>query len=256
MNNFLVFSSVGDSTTNYHSWLKKNEKFDIAIIYYGSSEETWEFIKKNATISVRDSGYVFPLLNKHFKLFHSYSQYLIIDDDIFVDLEEISNTFILMEKRKYSASSWSRNPKSHGFFDYAVTKNTKAVYRTNFIEQCLIFIAGDILRKFIIFCKTQSLGNIITGWDILFSNFAIQAGAGDLKILDFYQYYNPHPNEKTNGREIDRGNDGFEARSKPLKDFIRTNPDFFKMLPNDYWGNTGLAETIYIAAEDCGNHAV
>ena len=250
MSKFLVFSSVGDSTKNYWSWLKNNEKFDTAIVYYGNNEETWKLIKKNSTISIRDSGYTFQLLNKYFSLFDLHSQYLVVDDDLFMDLEEVFNTFIFMEKRKCPASSWSRNAASHGFFDYAITKNTKSIYNTNFIEQGHVFIAGDVLREFLVFCKMHDLDKIIVGWDILLTNFSIYKGLGDFKILDFYQYYNPHPNEKANGREIDKGNNGFEARSKPLKNFIDTNQHFFKMLPNDYWGSTEMTQSIYIKPEN------
>jgi hypothetical protein len=160
--------------------------------------------------------------------------------------EEILNTFTLMQKRQYPGSSWSKDPKSYLSYSYAITKNTKTIYSTNFIEQGQVFIPGNVLKEFIIFCKNHSLENVITGWDILFSNFVIHSKLGDLKILDFYQFYNPHPNEKTNGREIDRGNKGFEDRSNPLKQFITTNPDFFKMLPDEYWGSIETRQGIVV----------
>jgi hypothetical protein len=116
MNNFLVFSSVGDSSDAFYSWLGKDKKYDTAVVYYGVSDETWQKIKGLSKYSFRHRGNVFPSLVKHFSAISKYGHYLIVDDDIEMNPEQILNTFYMMDKKKYDACSWTRDTESYGDF--------------------------------------------------------------------------------------------------------------------------------------------
>jgi hypothetical protein len=245
MTNFLIFSCVGDSSDAFYSWLGKNKKYDTAVVYYGASDETWQKIKELSNYSFRHKGNVFPSLVRHFSSIAKYGHYLIVDDDIEMNPEQILNTFYMIDKKKYDACAWTRDAESYGDFKYATTSKTNKVWSVNFLEQCQIFISEQLLVSFIKFVKKSKLQGIITGWDILLANFSIRTKQNNFKLIDFYVYHNPHPKEKKTGfREIDRGNDGFLERSKLLLNFIDKNPLFFLMLPDKYWGSLKNRESI------------
>jgi hypothetical protein len=245
MNKFLVFSSVGDSSDAFYSWLGKNKKYDTAVVYYGDNDETWQRIKSLSKYSFRHKGHIFSSLVKHFSPMPKYQYYLIVDDDIEMNPEQILNTFFIMDKKKYDACAWTRDKESHGFFKYAITSKANKIWSVNFLEQCQIFISKQLLVGFIEFVKKSKLENLITGWDILLSNFSMHTKQNNFRLIDFYVYHNPHPKEKKTGsREIDRDNNGFLERSKILLDFINQNQLFFLMLPDEYWGDLENRESI------------
>ena len=238
---FLVFTSAGDSSDGFLSWLavpKKYRSYNTAVVYYGNDDDRWEIIKKHADYSWRHTGFVWLNFITHYQELSEYMYTLITDDDLSVSYNNMNAIFSFSRKNNATALQLSKDPSSRGSYTM-FHQNPDVDYREcNFIEQCFTLIRKDLLRltidKWMLFELSYGFGS-----DIVLSNTALENKMLPFITLDKYSYYNPHETEKPRGREIEAGyggRKGFEGRVIQIEDAIRNNPDFFKIGP-DPWLN-------------------
>lgn len=202
---FLIFTGVGDNENQYQSWaLNKSEVFDRAVFYYGENEERYKkILSHNTEFCFKKPGMIWSNFVHNYADFNDYDYVLVVDSDLYLNPNELEITFELAKKNNWSACQWSRDEKSYGWFINLFKQDKSKKYRkTNFIEMIFLMLRKDVCKDLVF--EYQKLELIYsTGIDLLLSNIALEKNYFPFYIIDEYKFYNPHPNEKKNKREID-----------------------------------------------------
>lgn len=234
---YLVFTSAGDSSDAFFDWLevsKKYRSYNTAVVYYGNDNSRWERIQKYADHSWRHPGFVWTSFIRYYPELKNHLYSLIIDDDLKISAEVINKVFGFARRKGASALQLSHDAKGH--ISYPLfSQNPSLHYREcNFIEQCFMMIKNDLLGMLVEKWKAFNLVHV-TGVDIVLANVARQNNMLPFIMLDKFSFYNPHPHEKPNGREIEQAyktSEKFHQRLDKLKTLIKENPDFFQIGPS------------------------
>lgn len=233
---FLIFSGVGDNENQFISWAgNRSDIYDRAFFYYGSDP-----IRKNELTSMEPEyffelkGMIWENFCKLYKdFFSSYEYVLIVDSDLHVPQKNIENTFIFFDKKQYYAGTWSRSGKDFGHFVpfFSINKKKRPVSKSNFIEMLFMLVKKELIELTIEKWSELNL-KYSTGIDIVLSNVANNNGMLPFVVLNFYEIYNPHPEEKLQGRELDRVNEiefGYFDRFDKLNQVLE-NDEYFKLI--------------------------
>lgn len=202
---FLIFTGVGDNENQFFSWAKNfSDVFDRALNYYGEDKKRLNEISKcNSEFIFHSKGMIWENFVKNYELFKYYDYVLIVDSDLELDPKQLEETFKMAEKNNWPACQWSRDVESYGVFVKHCIQNKNSVYRkTNYIEMLFMMIRRDLLKKLIDEWLTLDL-KWSTGVCLVLSNIALHNKLLPFYLIDKFKFYNPHPHEKINGREID-----------------------------------------------------
>lgn len=251
-NPYLIFTSAGDSTDAFCSWLmvpKSKRTYDTAVVYYGNDEETWQLIQSSADYSWRHPGFVWTSFVDHYDEVKDYSYSLIIDDDLDLSSEIMDKTFSFARRKDATGLQLSKDKSSWGAYTM-FHQNQDVEYREcNFIEQCFMIIRSDLLKMLVGKWKELELTHV-TGVDIVLANVARQNNMLPFITLDKFFYYNPHPYDKVAGREIERAykdTKAFEKRIGQLEKAVASDPTFFRIGPEQWMtSNISFPEKISI----------
>jgi hypothetical protein len=163
--NFL-FSSVGDNS-NLDQIITGDVNYDVYIIYYGKSEETFEKYQKLAKYAEKRKGSKF----QNFKYFYDtypeiiskYDRFFVMDDDCIIDVKGVNTMFDL--SRKYNLKICSPSLLSGSKISHLITcqKNNRILTYTNFVEVSFPMFSYDALEKFM-----PQLSYELIGWGIDF----------------------------------------------------------------------------------------
>lgn len=163
--NFL-FSSVGDNS-NLEQIMIGDINYDVYLIYYGNSEETFEKFQKFATYIEKRKGSKF----QNFKYFYDtypdiigkYDRFFILDDDCIIDIDGVNKMFDLSRKYNLKICSPALLPGSKISHKITIKKNNRILTYTNFVEVSFPMFSRDALTKFI-----PLLSYDLIGWGIDF----------------------------------------------------------------------------------------
>ena len=136
----LVFSSVGDSSEAYRSWLP-GRGYTLAIAYYGESETRFRELSATADICFWSAGSKF----QNFYRFGSrarFAQCFVVDDDIEIAPEQISRCFDLMEETGAPVGSPAHGRGGRLSWPLMVAPLGSALRLTNFVEMTAVFMSA------------------------------------------------------------------------------------------------------------------
>lgn len=230
MKKYLIFSGVGDNDKQYISWAQKNSSlYDRAINYYGDSAIEYEGIKQlDCEYLSANSGMVFKNFADKYELFKDYEYVLICDADLEINSKEIEETFERANDNNWSACTWSRARGDCSSFNLFATTGS-GVRTGNFIEMCFMVIRKDLLKLLVDKWNELNL-EYSTGIDLILSNVALHNKMMPFYVIDDYTIYNPHPEEKINGRELTNKIPlTFSQRMKKLHEHFIATPSYWKI---------------------------
>lgn len=233
---FLIFSGIGDNENQFMSWAgNKSDIYDRAFFYYGSNK-----LRKKELTSIKPEyffelkGMIWENFCKLYKeFFSSYEYVLIVDSDLHVPQKDIENTFMFFDKKKYYAGTWSRCGEDFGKFVqfFSINKKYRPVSKSNFIEMLFMIIKKELIELTIEKWSELNL-KYSTGIDIVLSNVANNNGMLPFAVINFYEIYNPYPQEKPFGRELDRvfgKDDEYNNRIFTLNQTLEKD-EYFKLI--------------------------
>jgi hypothetical protein len=229
---FLIFTGVGDNEDHYQSWaLNKSEVFDRALFYYGENEERYtKILSNNTEHCFKKPGMIWSNFVHNYINFSNYSYVLVVDSDLRLNPKDLELTFQLAKENNWTACQWSRDEKSFGLFVNLFKQDISKKYRkTNFIEMIFLMLRKDVCADLVLEYKKLELV-YSTGVDLLLANLALEKNYLPFYVVDEYKFYNPHPREKINSREIDtvtKTHGGI--RMKKLIDHFSKNQSKYKI---------------------------
>jgi len=161
MSKNFVFSSVGDNS-NFSQIMTGNINYDVYIIYYGNSEETFIKYKNLAKYAERRKGSKF----QNFKYFYEtypeiinkYNRFFILDDDCIIKIDGINKMFELSQKYNLKICSPSLLPTSKISHRITSNKKNRILTYTNFVEVSYPMFSYDALLKFMPFLTYDLIG--------------------------------------------------------------------------------------------------
>lgn len=229
---YLIFSGAGDHEKQFYSWFKdKSQVYDRALNYYGDNQDvSKEYQSYNPEFFFEGKGMIFENLIKHYDNFKDYEYVLVVDSDLELNSTQLEHTFQIVTTYNLSGCTWSRTPGGYGYFNGLYeTTNTDSLYPTNYMEMNFMMLSNSLLEKVIEKIKPFNL-KWFTGIDQFIPAVAYNEGMWPLYFLDKYHFYNPHPEDKSNRREIDEGTGAsFETRYKPMLNIFINNPEYFSI---------------------------
>lgn len=232
----LIFTGAGDNEDHFLSWAKKTDsRFDRAINYYGTDRQRTDFLRsKEFEFFYNSKGMIWENFYKNFHQYDGYSYYLIVDSDLFLDVENIKKSLDYMKANKIHGSTWSRTADSYGYFTpiFLPRKIQEEVYYSNWIEMCFMFLSNELTTKTV--DKWRQLGLAwSTGIDFVVANVAAENHMLPFEIFNRCLFKNLHPHEKKNGREIDIiTSSTTEERLMDIFHYMQCD-SFFQIKPND-----------------------
>ncbi len=200
---FLVFSSVGDST-NVDRWLK-GRNFDLWIVYYGDDPST--DYSHDCEYFVRRKGAKFPNFQaafiEHRDLLARYEAIMVADDDLIMSGRAINELFAI--RRRYDL--WLLQPSfdMQSRISHPITRKRpwSLLRYTNFVEVTCPLFETSRLMQFMDVYDDRLVGWGIDWW---YSHLIHQADeqSNKIAIVDTVSCRNPRESTKPRGREIDR----------------------------------------------------
>lgn len=244
---YLIFSGAGDYDRNFYSWYTvKSNVFDRALNYYGDSTEiSQEYQTFNPEFYFENKGMIFENLIKNYTLFKDYEYILIVDSDLELDPLQLEESFKICSFHKLPGCTWARTPGGFGHFNSLYeTTGTDNIFPTNFMEMNFMILNNILLEKTIEKIKPYRL-KWYTGIDQFIPAVAFNEGMWPLYFIDKFHFYNPHPRDKSNLREIDRGTGvSFEDRYRPMLEIFLRNPEYFKISKGAHARNKSTYNTL------------
>jgi hypothetical protein len=144
----IVIVPCGDNSL-HTKWLHDNQNFDLGIIYYGNSEETFNAYKTNAKFAINKKGEKWHLINfliNHYKNeLSNYEYFWFPDDDLESDYEKINNLF----DKNYEFKLWLSQPSLDGYVSHDIERKVEnSILRfTNFVEIICPVMSKETLKK-------------------------------------------------------------------------------------------------------------
>lgn len=162
MNSNLIIVTAGDHSL-HSKWLGGNQQFDLVVIYYGDSEETYNKYKSESKLATKNKGEKWHLIRdfaeKNFGLLINYDYIWLPDDDLNTSVNDVNLLFEMSKTFKL----WLAQPSISGYINHEILKNTEnSLLRfSNFIEiQC------PLIRKDIFFKLSSSFKLTESGWGL------------------------------------------------------------------------------------------
>jgi hypothetical protein len=160
----LVIVPCGDNSL-HSNWLNENQDFDLALIYYGDSDEMFQKYQENAKFSIRQKGQKWHLIHflitKYEKELKDYEYFWFPDDDLDADYKKINVLFALNNDFKLSLSQ----PSLEGYVSFDIERKVEnSILRfTNFVEIiCPVMDNNTLFKLLETFILNQS------GWGLDF----------------------------------------------------------------------------------------
>lgn len=216
----LIFTSVGNNTEFYKNWLGKNRNYDIWAVYYDDNEQNYEKYKSMVDRIWNFKGSKFQNFYKIYKSYYNelmnYDRFLIIDDDIIMNTDDINNLFLISSQFNLDICQ-PAFIKGKSKISHLITTAEDNVFMkyVNFIEVNTPLFSKKALLN-LMKCYDPSL----IGWGIDY----LYMWANDLNsknkfaIIDSIQCINPHDVKKNNKRELTKIKN-FDQRIKYWTEF-------------------------------------
>jgi hypothetical protein len=199
----LVFTSAGDNTSFDKLWLDKNRNYKVWVVYYGENEEIYKKYKSKVDYIEKRKGSKFQNFyhiykNKNLK---SFNRFFILDDDIQISTEGINIMFDISKQCNFSICAPSFTPDSKISWEVTINHPGSFLRFTNWVE-----VNTPLFDK-------KSLDNLMSVYDESLIGWGIDylyMWANGLNkrtkyaIIDAVSCRNPHDNEKTEGRELNK----------------------------------------------------
>lgn len=202
----LVFTSAGNNTEFYNIWVSDNQNYDIYVIYYGDSDEKYNFYKNKVKFIEKRKGSKFQnfyyFYNTYPEIINQYKHFFIIDDDIVFDSNDINKMFYYAKKYDLLICQPAFDHKS--CISHSINRHNPNIFLayTNFVEVNVPLFKKEAIDKLM-----QVYNPILIGWGIDY--LALQANGKDLKdkyaIIHDVKCINPKPENKiikSNKREL------------------------------------------------------
>ena len=204
MKKYLIYSGAGDHESQWLSWAENESSvYDRAMNFYGDDEKVYEKIQSlNLTFTAKGKGTIFTNFANHYEHFKDYEYVLLVDSDLIVKPNEIEEAFERANTNQWSACTFSRDGNDYGFFAKFFETTGKGVRECNFFEMGFTIVRQDLLKLLIDKWFELEL-EYSDGVDLMLSNVAYNNDMLPFYVIDDYTFYNPHPHEKVNSREID-----------------------------------------------------
>jgi hypothetical protein len=135
MNKNLVIVCAGDLSL-HNKWLDESKNFDLAIIYYGNSDEIASQYENHSSFFVKQKGHKWHMIKNFIKnnynIIKNYNYFWFPDDDILSDVISVNSLFEINHNFKLSLSQ----PSLCGYVSYEIEKKQpNTILRfTNFVE--------------------------------------------------------------------------------------------------------------------------
>jgi hypothetical protein len=174
----LLFTSAGNNTRFYEKWIDKNSNYDIYVIYYGDSNETYNFYKGKVKFIEKRKGSKFQnfhyFYKKYPKIINQYKYFFIIDDDIEFNSNDINKMFYYAKKYDLLICQPAFDHESR--ISHQITKYKEKILLsyTNFVE-----VNVPLFKKVALDKLMKVYTPILIGWGIDY--LAIQANGKNLK---------------------------------------------------------------------------
>src|SRR6056300_630680 len=231
MKKYLIFSGVGDSSDEFLSWCThKSDIYDRAIFYYGDDKEKYKKLQNLDTEYIyKSKGMIWQNFANRYNLFKDYEYVLIVDSDLDLNYKDLEDTFKIAHSNNWPLCQWSRTSNSYGFFNELYCNNTGKYSKTNYIEMLFMMVRQDLLRLTIDKWFELDL-EWSTGIDFIMANVGMNNKMLPYYILNNYKFYNPHPHDKKNGREIDNiTNSDYFLRTEKLRKIMLDDPKYYRI---------------------------
>jgi hypothetical protein len=204
MKKYLIYSGAGDHESQWLSWAENESSvYDRAMNFYGDDENAYEKIQSlNLFFTTKSKGTIFTNFANHYEHFKDYEYVLLVDSDLIVKPSEIEEAFERANRNQWSACTFSRDGNDYGFFAKFFETTGKGVRECNFFEMGFTLVRQDLLKLLIDKWFELEL-EYSDGVDLMLSNVAYNNDMLPFYVIDDYTFYNPHPHEKVNSREID-----------------------------------------------------
>ena len=233
MKKYLIFSGVGDSSDEFLSWCThKSDIYDRAIFYYGDDKEKYNKLQDLDTEYIyKSKGMIWQNFAKKYNFFKDkdYDYVLLVDSDLDLNYKDLEDTFKIAHSNNWSMCQWSRDPAGYGFFNDLYSNNKGKYSKTNYIENLFVLIRKDFLELSV---KKWNELNLewSTGADFIIANVGLNNKMLPYYILNDYTFYNPHPHDKKNGREIDVvTNTNYFQRTEKLRKIMSDDPKYYRI---------------------------
>jgi hypothetical protein len=242
MNKNLIISAVGDNSL-HEKWVG-SDSVDLFLIYYGNNETNLKKYKSQSTYFLNiktKSKYEFlkEIITDNFEKIQQYGYIWLPDDDLDIDIKDIEEMFLIMEKYDL----WIAQPSVVNNVNLPITANKpdSDIRFTNFVEvMAPAFKKETMLYLSHTFGATESMWGMEHVWNALL-------GAPKNKIAVIDKLIMKHT--KTTGSDYSRFKTSPYVERKELWDkympmLIKTNSlkwynkvESFKNLDNIKGGN-------------------
>jgi len=261
---WLVYSSVGDSTDAWRSWLPGRD-FDILINYHGRKGQAPEEMTEAVEMVQQRKGGKFASL-QHFQNGGRLDQYeaiMVLDDDIVLDPKEIHllfnlrrayNLTVVAPTQRTSLSQLTGRGRCRGSHDshqahgscfpvYGL-ENAKQLRIVDFIEENMPIFQTEFLLSFL-----AVLDPTVVGWgvDIWYSWMSQNRSKGRMALVDSVSACNPKNWNQPRDIAVNFGDDKFREEKWRVVSAQRGVP--FHAPANR---NERTAHQTTLLAVDCG----
>tara|TARA_E500000178_G_C16977757_1_gene734226 strand:+ start:225 stop:1712 length:1488 start_codon:yes stop_codon:yes gene_type:complete len=231
MKKYLIYSGAGDHEEQWLSWAENESSvYDRAMNFYGDDEQVYEKIQSlNLTFTAKGKGTIFTNFANHYEHFKDYEYVLLVDSDLVVKPSEIEEAFERANRNQWSACTFSRDGNDYGFFAKFYQTTGSGIRICNYFEMGFTIVRQDLLKLLIDKWFELEL-EYSDGIDLIMSNVAHNNNMLPFYVIDDYTFYNPHPTEKKNSREIDAVTQTtWYDRQKKLIEHMLQDPEYWRI---------------------------
>lgn len=231
MKKYLIYSGVGNHEMQWLSWAENESSiYDRAINFYGDDDKVYEKIQSlNLLFTSKCKGTIFKNFADNYKNFKDYEYVLLVDSDLVVNPNEIEEAFERANRNQWSACTFSRDGNDYGFFAKFYQTTGSGIRTCNYFEMGFTIVRQDLLKLLIDKWFELKL-EYSDGIDLIMSNIAYNNNMLPFYVIDDYTFYNPHPTEKKNSREIDTvTKTTWYDRQKKLMEHMLKDPEYWRI---------------------------
>jgi len=205
-NKFIIISSIGDNSNEaYKAWFSEKGDYDICLIYYGDNKSVEDDIKKHCKYFFKRKGSKCNNIKDIFEsneILHTYKYFWIPDDDIVLDVKQISRMFHLCSKYEIDVASPSHNKNGKISWSHMTTHFTSLFRKTNFVEITAPILSNYAITKLFRYLYTK---DVLCEYGLDYVIQYLLFHEKPFYIFDEISVINPHDNCKIGPlREIDK----------------------------------------------------
>jgi len=239
MSKNFVFTSAGKNTDFDEIWIGTNMNYDLYVIYYADDDTIYDKYKSKVTFIEKRKGSKFQNFHYFYKkypeIIEKYDRFLIIDDDIIMQVEDINRLFDI--SRKYELDICQPSLSLSSKFSHRITQHVDncLLRYTNFVEVNTVTFSRSALDKLM-----EKYDPILIGYGVDFLYIWANGLEKENKyaIIDAIQIFNPlNFTKKISIRELflipnvhNRQND-WESYSKQIGCPTRYDIKMYSMIP-------------------------